>query len=129
MAINLDGGKGWLAIIVVLFVPGSVAAYFLDSPKWIVLWPVFVVVSLLILAALPIYRKTTPQEWAKELEKHLLGTDGAWGWDDATSARLKDERLEQVRCRLERFTLLDSEEKRAEFKEIIEALKRGEIPD
>jgi hypothetical protein len=48
---------------------------------------------MLLVAALPIKRKITPQQWADDLEKYLLGSDGAWDWDDATSVRLADERL------------------------------------
>lgn len=79
--------------------------------------------------ALPIKRKVTPQQWALELEPHLLGTDGPWDWDDATSVALADQKLEAVRGRLPKFDLLTTEERRREFESIIAALKRGEIPE
>jgi hypothetical protein len=79
--------------------------------------------------ALPIKKKFTPQQWALELEPHLLGTDGTWGWDDATSVALADPELENLRCKLHRFDLLPTEKRRKEFETIIAALKRGGIPD
>lgn len=84
---------------------------------------------MLVVAALPIKRKISPQEWAKELERHLLGTDGAYGWDDATSVRLADQRLENLRSRLvPDFDQLNTPEKREELRQIIDALRRGEVP-
>ena len=50
-------------------------------------------VFLCAVAALPTRRKVTPQQWARELERHLLGKEGEWEWDDATSISLADERL------------------------------------
>ena len=83
---------------------------------------------MLAVAALPIRRKITPQEWAIDLEKHLLGTEGPYDWDDATSVTLADERLESLRSRvLHDFHMLDTPEKREEFRQII-ALRRGEVP-
>jgi hypothetical protein len=83
---------------------------------------------MLLIAALPTKRKITPQAWADELEKHLLGTEGPYDWDDATSVRLADERLENLRCRLSDFDMLVTTERREELRQIIEALRRGEIP-
>jgi hypothetical protein len=84
---------------------------------------------MLLVAALPIKRKITPQQWADELEEHLLGTEGSWGWDDATSISLADKRLENLRRRLvPDFDLLDTPEKTDQFRRIIEALRRGEVP-
>ncbi len=91
--------------------------------------PVGFVALVLVVAALPIKRRITPQQWADQLEKHLLGTGGAWAWDDATSMRLADERLESLRRRLTpHFDSLNTAEKRDEFKRIVDALKRGEVP-
>ena len=73
-------------------------------------------------------RKVTPQEWADELERHLLGTEGPWDWDDTTSEPLADPSLEQLRFTLPDFDLLNTPEKTEEFRRIIEALRRGEIP-
>ena len=78
---------------------------------------------------MPIKRKITPQQFADQLEPHLLGRDGAWGWDDATSVRLADERLEHLRVRLGKFDNLASEEQREELRQVIAALRSGEIPE
>ncbi|MGA8539519.1 MAG: hypothetical protein WB566_08460 [Terriglobales bacterium] len=124
---RLSNRWGCVLFIAYLFVPGLVAAYFLHSSSWILIGPVFMVVLMLIIAALPIKRKITPQAWADELEKHLLGTEDPYDWDDATSVRLADERLENLRCRLSDFDMLVTPEKREELRQIIEALRRGEV--
>jgi hypothetical protein len=83
---------------------------------------------MIVVAAWPSKKKITPQEWANELETHLLDTEGRWDWDDTTSIRLADERLEHLRRRLSDFDLLDTPEKRDELRRIIEALRKGEVP-
>jgi hypothetical protein len=125
---RVSGGWGCVVLIVLIIVPGCVAAYFLGSARWILIGPFIIGALMVIVAALPIKRKVTAQQWADELEKHLLGTDGAFGWDDAISVRLADERLENLRARLPDFDSLGTPEKREEFRGIIEALRRGEIP-
>ena len=97
MAIHLSGGSGYLVVLAVLFVPATIAAYLLNDPKWLIIIPVGIVALTLAVAALPIRRKVTPEQWALELEPHLLGTDGTWDWDDATSVALADPRLEAIR--------------------------------
>jgi hypothetical protein len=97
MAIHLSGGSGYLVVLAVLFVPATIAAYLLNDPKWLIIIPVGIVALTLAVAALPIRRKVTPKQWALELEPHLLGTDGTWDWDDATSVALADPRLEAIR--------------------------------
>jgi hypothetical protein len=61
---------GLVIFIAYLFVPGLIAAYLLHSSSWIVIGPGFMLVLMLIVAALPIKRKITPQAWADQLEKH-----------------------------------------------------------
>jgi hypothetical protein len=79
-------------------------------------------------AALPIKRKVTPEQFADELEKHLLGTDGPWDWDDATSVMIADPRLEQVRLRLgPNLDALTLQKDKDELQTIIAALRRGEL--
>jgi len=120
---------GCLALLALLFAPGFLAAYFLHSWVWVLAAPAILVILMLAVAALPIRRKITPQEWADQLEKHLLGTNGPYGWDDATSVTLFDQRLENLRSRLVHdFDMLNTPEKREEFRQIIEALRRGEVP-
>ena len=75
-------------------------------------------------------RQITPQEWADELEAHLLGFEGDYDWDDTISEELGDPSLNRLRCTLAPdFNRLDTAEKTEEFRQIIEALRRGEIPD
>jgi hypothetical protein len=100
MAIHLSGRSGCLVVLGVLFVPAAIAAYLLNEPKWLIFIPLGIVAIVLAIAALPIKRKVTPEQWALELEPHLLGTDGKWGWDDATSVALADPRLEAIRSKL-----------------------------
>jgi len=129
MALHLSGRQGCLYLLAFLLASGFLAAYFLHSTAWLIVTPAVLVILMLLIAMLPIKRTITPQKWADKLEKHLLGTDGAWGWDDATSVRLADERLENLRSRLiPHFDLLNTPEKRDEFRCIIEALRRGEVP-
>jgi hypothetical protein len=75
---RLSNRWGCVVLIAYLFVPGLIAAYLLHSSSWILIGPPFMVVLMLIIAALPIRRKITPQAWADELEKHLLGTEGPY---------------------------------------------------
>lgn len=72
----------------------------------------------------------TPQELAEELERHLVGkNEGPYDWGATTSEPLADERLNRLIPRLIEYDRLDTEEKREQFREIIETLRRGEIPD
>ena len=87
---------------------------------------------MLVVAILPTKRKITPQEWADDLEKHLLGTGGPYSWDDATAACLADKRLENLCRRItytNDFAELDKPEIREELRHIIAALRRGKIPE
>ena len=129
MSRNL-GGWGCPVLIAIVFGPGMIAAYLLNSARWVVIGPIIVAALVVITAALPIKRKVTSQQWADELQKHLLDSEEAWDWDDATSVRLADKRLENLRLRLiPKFDLLNTPEKREELRQIIEALRRGEIPE
>src|SRR5437899_11887390 len=119
MAIHLSGALGWLTLISVLVVPGLIVGYVFHSPIWIAIVPCGLILLMIVVAALPIRRKITPQQFADQLESHLLGTDGDWGWDDATSVRLADERLEQLRVRLAQFYRLTSEEHRQRSRQIL----------
>jgi hypothetical protein len=74
-------------------------------------------------------RRISPEQFADELEKHLLGTEGKWDWDHVTSVTLADKRLERIRLRLSRFDPLSREKDRDELKSLIVALRRGEFPE
>jgi hypothetical protein len=109
--------------------PSYRRCFLIHSRTWLLGVPAGLVLMLLLIAALPFKREVTPQQWAEDLEKHLLGTDGRWGWDDATSVRLADEDIEKLQHRLiPRFDMLDTPEKGEEFRQITGALKRGELP-
>jgi hypothetical protein len=76
-----------------------------------------------------VYHRRRYSQFADELERHLLGTGGLWDWDDTTSIRIADERLERIRWELPKFDSLTRQEDKAELKAIIEALRRGELPE
>ena len=128
MAIHFSGGSGCVVVLAVLFVPAAATSYFLNDPKWLVIVPAAIAVSVAGIAALGGKRKVTPQQWASEIEPHLLGTEGPWDWDDAISVGLADPRLEALRVKMPKFDSLD-DERRTELATIIAALKRGEIPE
>jgi hypothetical protein len=129
MGIKLDGRPGCAVLLIALLAPGLLLAYVLRSVMWAFWVPAGLIVGLLIVAALPIPRKVTPEEFANELERHLQGTEGEWDWDDATSVRIADKRLERLRLSLgQRFDMLARQEDRDELEAIIAALRRGEIP-
>lgn len=122
--------SGWAIVLLVLFAPASLAAYALHDLVWLIVVPIGTIALALIVAALPSKgRMVTPSQFADELESHLLGTGGPWDWDDTTSIRIADERLEQIRWKLPKFGSLTREEDKAELKAIIESLRRGEIPE
>jgi hypothetical protein len=97
---------------------------------WLVVIPLGIVTLALLVAALPgRKRKVTPEQFANELERHLLGTESRQVWDSITSCAIADERLEQIRCELPKFDSLTEEKDREELKTIIAALRRGELPE
>jgi hypothetical protein len=120
----------WVIVLLVLFLPAALAAYVLHSLAWLVVVPIGVIVLALFVAALPIKRKVTPEQFADELERHLLGTEGKWDWDDTTSIAIDDERLERLRWELAKFDSdsLTQEKDKVELRAIIAALRRGELP-
>ena len=122
--------SGWLIVLLVLFLPAALTAYLLHSLAWLVVVPFGVIVLFLFLAALPFKRKVTPEQFADELERHLLGTEGKWDWDDTTSIAIADERLERLRWELAKFDSdsLTQEKDKVELRAIIAALRRGELP-
>lgn len=116
-------------MLLVLFGPAVLVAYLLKSMVWLVFIPVGITVLALIIAALPIKRKVSPEQFADELEKHLLGTGGPWDWDDATSVVIADPKLEKLRWGLSKFDRLSTEKERDELRAIIKSLRRGEVPE
>jgi hypothetical protein len=122
--------SGWVIVLLVLFLPAALTAYVLHNLAWLVVVPFGIIVLALFVAALPIKRKVTPEQFADELERHLLGTGGSWDWDDTTSVAIADPRLEEVRSRLgPNLDSLSHEKDKEELRAIIAALRRGELPE
>ncbi|HZC23347.1 MAG TPA: hypothetical protein VE866_08410 [Candidatus Binatia bacterium] len=119
---------GCLLFLVFIFGPGFVLDYFLHSAVWMLLTPPLFIIGMLLVAAFGPKKKLTPEQFADRLEKHFLGTENPYDWDDTTSITLADERLAILQQSLGRFDLLDTEEKRDELRRIIEAMRHGEVP-
>ena len=119
----------WAIVLLVLFVPSALTPYLMHSLTWFVGVPFGIIVFMLSIAALPIKRRVTAEQFADELERHLLGTEGPWDWDDTTSVRIADPRLEAVRMSLgANLDSLSRDEDKDELRAIIEGLRRGPIP-
>src|SRR5229473_1868315 len=122
--------SGWVIVLLVLFLPAALTAYVLHNLAWLVVVPFGIIVLAFFIAALPTKRKVTPEQFADELERHLLGTGGPWDWDDTTSVAIADPRLEEVRSRLgPNLASLSREKDKDELRAIIAALRRGELPE
>lgn len=116
----------WTIVLLVLFLPAALTAYLLHNWAWLVVVPFGIIVLALFIAALPQKRKVTPEQFADELERHLLGTEGPWDWDDATSVAIADPRLEEVRLSLgPNLDSLSEEKDKDELRAIIAALRRS----
>jgi hypothetical protein len=118
---------------VVLFAfVGFTAASLLYSSVWMFALAVSLIILMLAVAAWSSRfpkRAITPQQLADELETHLLGTGGPHDWDNTTSFAIADERLERLVCRLvPDFDRLDTPEKTEQLRQVIEVLRRGEVP-
>lgn len=129
MNLRVSNRFGCVILLGVLIAPGLVAVRVLRSWVWAVVGPVAVVAVMLGIAALPLKRKVTPQEFADELERHLDGTDNDDDWDQTTCVRISNPRLEEVRRSLsDRFDSLSSPQDREELRRVIDALRRGDFP-
>ena len=133
---KLSGCTGCAIIVLVLFAPGILIAYIFQSGIWLIVTPVAIVLIAVLASTIrrglnPDIGKqmVTPEQFADELERHLLGTEGKWDWDDITSRRIADERLERISRDLSRFDSLSQEKDREELRALIAALRRGEIPE
>jgi len=122
------GQAAWLSCWF-LFVPAILVFYLSHSLIWLILIPVGIIILALLVAAVPRKRKVSPEQFADELERHLLGTEGEWDWDDVTSVAIADERLERIRWELPRFDTLSQEKDKEDLKTLIAALRRGELPE
>jgi hypothetical protein len=66
--------------------------------------------------------KRTAKQVADFLQNHVRGTEGPHDWDNFTSIRISDERLESIRLRCLKLEDELPEERFAEMKEIIKTL-------
>lgn len=129
MGIILSNRSGCATLLAIVFAPAIVTAYLLHSAMWLIVVPLGIIALALIVAAIPSKRNVTCGQFADELEKHLLGAEAPWDWDDTTTVAIADERLERLRSTLFRFDSLERQEDKDELKSIIESLRRGEIPE
>ncbi len=120
-----------IALVILFLFPGLVLASALHSWTWFFAVPIAEGVLLYLNRRFgrSDKRDVTPQELADELERHLVGNEGPYDWDATTSVDFADERLNRLIPRLIEYDRLDTAEKCDQFREIIEALRRGEIPD
>lgn len=128
MTLRLRRVPGIVLLVLVLFVPAALVAYLSHSVMWLVAVPLGIIMLALFVAALPIKRRVTPDQFADELERHLLGTERKRDWDDTTSVAIADERLDLIRLELAKFDSLTREKDRDELKAIIARLRSGELP-
>jgi len=90
---------------------------------------VCVVILGFIVYVLLLRRTAKPEEWAVELEQCVEDGD-RYTWKDATSWPFADPQLERLRRRLAAdFNKIDTEDKAGQLRPIIEALRRGEVPE
>lgn len=122
--------RGRIALAIVLLVPGLLLASALHSWTWFFVALITEVILLCLVAAFGRGNKrdVTPQELALELERHLGGNEGPYDWDETTSFEIADQRLNNLIPKLIEYDRLDTAEKRKQFREMIETLRRGEIP-
>jgi hypothetical protein len=123
--------RGRIVLAVVLVVPPLLLAGGLHPWTWFFGALIAELVVLLFWISpfnRPNKRELTPQQLADELERHLVGNEGPYDWDDTTSFELADERLNRLIPRLLEYDRVDTPEKRKQLREMIEVLRRGEIP-
>jgi hypothetical protein len=126
MIARLKNRFGLVLLLVILGGPGLLAASIFDSLILALLGPVVMAAALFVVAALPIRRKVTPEEFANELQHHLDGTDKDGDWDRTTSVKISDPLLDGVRQSvIGRFDSLANLEDREELRQVIEGLRRG----
>ena len=119
---------GGAVSLLFLFAPAITAAYFTHPYIWLGVIPGGLV--LLALALSSLYQKprtVTVEQFADQLERHLLGTEGKLDWDYVTSVPVADSRLERVRRDLVKFDALSEEKDKEEFKALIEKLRREDF--
>ena len=88
---------------------------------------------IVVLAIVPFFRLLTSiskrlnrrssAEVADKIERHILGTEGPWDWDDFTSVPIADDRLDSIRLRCLELERTSPEERTEELKRIVDRLR------
>jgi hypothetical protein len=95
---------------------------------WLGVIPAGIVLLGLTLSSLNQKPKTvTPEQFADQLERHLLGTEGKLDWEYVTSMPIADPRLKQIQSGLAKFDALSEEKDKEELRALIARLRRGEF--
>jgi hypothetical protein len=136
MAIRRSGGWGCAVVLLVLFVPAILTAYFLQSVIWLIIIPFGTIALVMIIAMLAalsvavfdIRPKLTPEQLADKLERHLLFCTESKDDDDTLPFAIADERLERLVWEIQAFDLRVERDK-DKLRAIIAALRRGEVPE
>jgi hypothetical protein len=137
MAPHLSRRYSRAVLLLVLFVPATLAAYLMHSAIWLIVVPfgiialvmIVAVLAVLLLAALNIKTKLTPEQFSDKLERYLLDwTEGKWNNDDTLPFTIADERLEKLAWEIQAFDLR-AERDKDKLRTIIAALRRGEVPE
>jgi hypothetical protein len=97
MSMHLTGGSAFAFLVGIPAAVGIIAAALLHSALWGLIASMGVLVTMFVVAALPIKSKATKDEVAKAIEDFVNGTGGRWDWDDFISVRIADEELEGIR--------------------------------
>ncbi len=120
-----------IVLVTAVVVPAVLLASALHSWMWFFGALIVEVILLCLFAAFgrSDKRDVTPHELAEELERHLVGNEGPYDWDATTSGELTDDKLNRLIPRLIEYDRLDTADKREQFREIIETLRRGNIPN
>lgn len=122
-----------LYVLLFIFVPSLLTGYFFGALILLFVVPVGVIVAFLTagMVADLIWppKKVSSEEFADALEKHLRG-EGGYEYIDSLARMVPvDQRLKPIQWDLYRFDPIQSENDREELRRIIEAIRRGTLPE
>jgi hypothetical protein len=129
---NLSNRLGCAFILLATFAPAIVTSYLWQSAAGLHAFLLGVILVLLVSAIFGVFRRkrtVTPEQFADELERHLLGTEGKWDWDDTTTIAIADQRLERIRRDLSKFDSLSDDKDKEELKALIAVIRSGNFPE
>jgi hypothetical protein len=109
----------------------------LASPVWLLVIPIGIIVLLILCIHIREFdcqpdlaeARTTAEQFADALEKHLLGKDDSMQWEDLSFTRIADERLAQIQRDRWRFDSLSTEQEKKELEALIAAIRSGSPPE